>query len=448
MENSTSTSTGNDKQHKGAGKLINKATIVFLVIFIATLWGISVIKKEMGLDKSVAENDAPAAQADSDTTGDKVVADAGTSPAAATSGEDTHTAAPLPQSTEQARPEIVSEESAHPAEEVAPEDTAHKGSQPEATEHVAAGAKAQDLPDHEPAATEPATHLPTPEAERALPKHVPVAPPTEDTAHAPAADAHAAAPATVHRAKGVAFVEAVIKPLHYELEERFWQWRPNDILNFSDNVNNFQLGVLEVTRRTAIILAERISRTGSTDSFDPNLENAMNWFMIKADKYWFPSPESKYSDGLEEWRHYLEKLEKGNANFYTRADNLIPLLRAYENLLGSCDENLVKSKEENGEEVSFFQADDYFYYSQGVASTMAIILEAVHHDFIAILKSRHGEDLLHHAIESCRHASHIQPWIITEGSLSGILANHRANMAAPISHARFYLGQLIKTLST
>ena len=31
---------------------------------------------------------------------------------------------------------------------------------------------------------------------------------------------------------------------------------------------------------------------------------------------------------------------------------------------------------------------------------------------------------------------------------AGIVANHRANIAAPISHARFYLGQLIKTLST
>ena len=34
------------------------------------------------------------------------------------------------------------------------------------------------------------------------------------------------------------------------------------------------------------------------------------------------------------------------------------------------------------------------------------------------------------------------------GAPSSIFANHRANMAAPISHARFYLGLLIKALST
>jgi len=55
---------------------------------------------------------------------------------------------------------------------------------------------------------------------------------------------------------------------------------------------------------------------------------------------------------------------------------------------------------------------------------------------------------LHHAVVSCRLAASLDPWLITNSDLDGILANHRANMAAPISHARYYLGQLIKTLST
>lgn len=250
------------------------------------------------------------------------------------------------------------------------------------------------------------------------------------------------------RPKGVAFVEAAIKPLHFELYERWYGWRPNDILDFTDNVNNFQLGVLEVTRRTVVILAERISRTGATASFDRNLENAMNWFMIKADRYWFPSPESKYKDGLKELRLYMEKLEKGAANFHTRTDNLIPLLMAYEDLLGSCEENLVKENETGDKKVSFFKADDYFFYAQGVASAMGTILEAIAEDFLITVESRRGAEVLHHAIESCHHAAAIDPLMITNSSLSGVLANHRANLAAPMSHARFYISVLIKTLST
>lgn len=248
--------------------------------------------------------------------------------------------------------------------------------------------------------------------------------------------------------RGVAFVEAAIKPMEYELEERWWGWRPNDIIDVTDNVNHFQLGVLEITRRTVVALAERISRHGVTDALDPNLEEAMNWFMVKASTYWFPSAESKYRDGLDEMRVYLEHLKVGKATFYIRNDNLIPLLASFEDLLGSCDENLVKELNEDGTPVSIFAADDYFYYSQGVASAMATVLDAVQHDFLLTLESRNATDLLHHAILSCQRAVEMDPWIILDRNLSSIFANHRANMAAPISHARFYLGQLIKTLST
>jgi len=241
----------------------------------------------------------------------------------------------------------------------------------------------------------------------------------------------------------------MIQPMDYELNHRLYGWRPNDIVEYTDNVNSFQLGVLEVTRRTTRILAERIARTGSTARFDPNLENAMNWFMIKADRYWFPSAESKYQDGLKELRAYYHKLELGEAEFYTRADNLIPLLAAFRDLLGSCDENLVKTHETDGSEVSFFKTDNYLYYAKGVATAMHTILISMEHDFHNVMATREGSlEVLHHAIESCHHAMQVDPWFILDSDYGSIWANHRANMAAPISHAYFYVGILIKALST
>ncbi|MFH1983690.1 MAG: DUF2333 family protein [Pseudomonadota bacterium] len=262
----------------------------------------------------------------------------------------------------------------------------------------------------------------------------------------------AAAPAESQEAvqfiKGVAFVDALIGPMDYELNQRFWGWRPNDIINVTDNVNNFQLGALEVTRRTIVVLTERISRTGSTAAFDKDLENAMNWLMMRPTQYWFPSPEAMYGDALKAMTKYRDRIIKGGAPFYTRSDNLIPLLIAYEDLLGSSDENLVKHYEANGDPVSFFKSDDYIFYAKGVASAMHPILSAVAVDFAQTLEARRGVDVIHHAIESLEYAMEVSPIVITNSNLSGILANHRANMAAPISHARFYLGVLIKTLST
>ncbi len=298
-------------------------------------------------------------------------------------------------------------------------------------EHGAAATSAKQHDRHTAASPKPADH------------HAP-----QYSTYKPQLETAQAPPQPVHLPKGVAFIDAAIQPMDYELNKRFWGWRTNDILNFTDNVNNFQLGVLEVTRRTAVILAERISRTGSTASFDTHLQSAMNWFMIQSDRYWFPSPESKYNAGLDEFRKYRERLLKGKASFHTRADNLIPLLIAYEDLLGSCDQNLVKTTEKDGSPVSHFQADNYFFYAKGVASSMYTILEAIHEDFHDTLEARRGVEVLHHAIESCHQAMEIDPLLITNANLSGTLANHRANMAAPISHARFYLGVLITALST
>jgi hypothetical protein len=259
--------------------------------------------------------------------------------------------------------------------------------------------------------------------------------------------AHGTAPA-VDLPTGGAFVDALIKPLNYELNERFWGWRPNDLVKIGDNVVNFQLGVLEIYRRTAVILAERISRTGITAAFDPDLENAMNWFMIKPNRYWFPSAESKYNEALKAFEAYKERLIKGQAKFFNRADNLIPLLMAYEDLLGSCEENLVKSTEGDGTDVSFFKSDDYLFYAKGVVSTLGTILSAIGHDFKDVIASRQAQEDIHHAITSCHHAMEIDPLIVVNSDPSSILANHRANLAAPISHARFYLTVLIKALST
>jgi len=282
-------------------------------------------------------------------------------------------------------------------------------------------------------------------------------PSASDSSDAPA-DGHGAEPPAAGHATpetpptakvaGMTFVKALVQPLQYELEERFWGWRPNDVVEYTDNVNNMQRGVLEVTRRATRDLAERISRTGSTDELDPNLESAMNWFMIKADSFMFPSAEGKYTDGLDEIEDYGRRLAKGQANFYTRADNLIPLIKSFADLLGSCDENLVKQKEKDGQPVSTFAADNYFYYAKGVAGAMVPILEAVGEDFHNILVTRGATDTLHHAIHACQLSSSLDPWIVLESDLNSLFANHRANMAAHISHARFYLDVLANTLST
>lgn len=252
-----------------------------------------------------------------------------------------------------------------------------------------------------------------------------------------------------HGVRGSAFAAALVKPLDHEINERTFGWRPNDIFSFfTDNIENYQLGVLEVTRRASTTLVERIARTGSNITFDKNLDSARTKFMNDPKKYWLPAPEDAYGDALENIETYRERLNRGKATFHARADNLVPLLEAFENLLGDCDESLVKRVERNGSKVSTFMADDYYYYSKGVASAMGTILHAVMEDFGPVLDSRGAAADLHHAILMLDEATALNPLFVQESSLNGLFANHRANMATFISHARSYIQFVLKTMTT
>jgi Uncharacterized protein conserved in bacteria (DUF2333) len=418
------------KKKTGFKRFVFQRMLVAIVIIVAVVWalivGLSYLERSFGFkDNTTSEHTA-------------------LEPGDAMHGTAASALMP-PQASRDARPEQASPAGGSSMRRAANE-TRSSAAEPSAV-------PAQE-PAHEAALPAPSA---SPQAESTLPENTKMPAAAAPSGQAPEKSTAAQAPIAEKKAPvvqekplppGVGFVEALIKPLDYELKDRWWGWRPNDIINITDNVNNFQLGVLEVTRRATVQLAERISRTGSNDAFNSHLQNAMNWLMIKPDQYWFPTPESKYKESLDELEAYKEQLLHDASSFYTRTDSIIPLLSAFEDLLGSCDENLVKVREKDGSKVSFFSTDNYFYYAKGIASAMGTILEAVQNDFRDTLEKRNGRELLHHAVESCRQAASLEPWLVTEGKLDGFLANHRANMAAPISHARFFLDQLIKTLST
>lgn len=247
--------------------------------------------------------------------------------------------------------------------------------------------------------------------------------------------------------KGWVFTRSIILPMAYELDERFLGWRPNDIFGFCDNKANFQEGVLEVTRKTVAILKEKITYTDETQEYDPYLASALDGLMIDPKRFWFPAPESKYRDALNCLSGFMLKLENKELIFDAGSRNLLLLLNAFEDLISTCDENLVKAMEEGNVPVRQSKADDYFYYAKGIASAMGTILEGIRTDFDATLALRANRDMLRKAIDACHQAADIQPIIVTESSLSGVLANHRANMAAPVSQARYYIGKLIKAFS-
>ena len=236
---------------------------------------------------------------------------------------------------------------------------------------------------------------------------------------------------------GVTFVDTLIELMDHELNGRMLGWRPNDIIigRFTDNINNYQLGVLEMVRFTTLRLKDTLTRLGESDSYDPDLEQALNLFMNSATSWWFPSAESSYSQAIEHLKRFKTKLEKGQRGFYYRRDTLTTLLSTYKDQLGNVNRTLVMP-------VGWYHSDDYFYYAKGVAHVQFEILKVCRVGFKNQLATMHGTDIMDEALHEFFIAEKINPWIVFDAGYGGFFANHRANLNAPLSEAAHLLGTL------
>jgi hypothetical protein len=282
---------------------------------------------------------------------------------------------------------------------------------------------------------------PAPHAAPAMPPPVVAAPPASPLVAPPK-----------EQVKGEAFTRGLIKIMDDQVNQTWFGWRPNSILfgklGLTDNVNNVQLGVLEVARRTIVVMNENMTRFATTEAYNPQINEAMNFFMVSADKYWFPSASGKYREAMRDLEIYIESLHKGRSRFYSRVDNLIALLANYKDILGSSFHNLIKDNEADGKEVSWWVSDDYFYFSKGLALGMADMLEAVNKDFDAELQKKNSHKLLEDAIHALHQAAHLSPWMVFNGSKDGLIANHRANMGTYIGEAEHVISTLVTMLAT
>ena len=241
---------------------------------------------------------------------------------------------------------------------------------------------------------------------------------------------------------GVTFVETMINLLEHELHGRVLGWRPNDIImgRFTDNINNYQLGVLEAIRFTTGRLKDSLTRMGDADTYDPDLEKALHLLMNNATLFWFPSAEGCYDEAIDHLKAFVEKLKTGKRSFYYRKDNLVALVATYRDLLGNVNKSLVP------EDVGYFNSDDYFYYAKGVAHVDYEILRVVRVAFQTQLASTlYGLDIMDTILHELSVAENMDPWLILDAGFNSFFAHHRANLNAPlseVSHLMVVMSQL------
>ncbi len=239
-----------------------------------------------------------------------------------------------------------------------------------------------------------------------------------------------------------------------------------------DNMPNWEFGVLVQSRDMALALRNDLSRSQSQSVEDKDLVNAATKFHTDTELWILPPAESQYRDGIKSLNKYLGRLAKtseSNAQFYSRADNLVDWLGLVKKRLGSLSQRLSASvgKEQlntdlagdaeakqstpnassNYIKTSWFEIDDVFYEARGQTWALIHLLRAIEVDFGSVLRKKNALISLRQIIRELEGTQQAM-WspMILNGKGFGFVTNHSLVMASYISRANAALIDLERLL--
>jgi hypothetical protein len=236
---------------------------------------------------------------------------------------------------------------------------------------------------------------------------------------------------------GELFAETVRRIVEHELDSRSG-WRPNDFFLWgpalmADNNANRQLGIIQAVRESTRIFRDHLTKV-SNEQYDDNLQAADQLFRNDAEKFWFPSAENRYREGVERLQRYVAGLKSApmkSRPINQRNTELIRLFEAWTDLLGDAHARLYDDN------APFFQTDDYFYHAQGFAHAMYHLSRAIHREYSVEIDRRTGlNEMLQQVIVALGEAAALKPLIILNGTPDGFFANHRRNLSTYTNEAR------------
>jgi len=229
--------------------------------------------------------------------------------------------------------------------------------------------------------------------------------------------------------------------MDHELNSTFG-WRPNDFFLWgptlwADNNANRQMGIIHGIRETMRVFKDNLTKV-SANVYDPNLVEADTMFRNDEKKLFFPSAESRLSNGVKYLEHYVEGLHADpptSRPLNKRIIELIKVFEAWTDLLGDGHANLYREKERDGSPVRVWKTDNYFYLAQGYAHVMFYVMQAVQREYGEDLKGS-VEFLFDEVLDALGKAHALKPLVILDGSAAGLFANHRRILDSYISEAR------------
>lgn len=240
-----------------------------------------------------------------------------------------------------------------------------------------------------------------------------------------------------------------------------------------DNMPSWELGVLTQIRDMALIMRRDFSRSQSQSSENDDLKIAQPKFYIDNHSWMFPSAEDEYRGAINALIHFRSNLAdpaNNEAQFYTRADNLVSWLNEVQNRLGALSQKLsasvgrsslntdlagdaeaqqsTETPQEAQVKTSWWQLDDVFYEARGSCWAILQLLKAIEVDFQPVLQKKNAVVSVRQIVRDLEETQQTM-WspMVLNGSGFGLVANHSLVMANYISRSNAAVIDLIELLS-
>jgi hypothetical protein len=220
---------------------------------------------------------------------------------------------------------------------------------------------------------------------------------------------------------------------------------------FFDNKAAFQRGVHQAIRRTSIELVDTLGRVRGTSQIDPDLQSARGNLQFDESTWYFafspfgpktPTP-SFYRAAIKDLKSFNERLEKCEAVFDARADNLLQFIDRIANDIGATSAILRDRSEKYNSGWFDTRADDRFWFAYGQLYGYYGILTAAHADFKDVIAQRGLTQLWSELEDQLRASLNIRPFIISNGAESGwFMPAHLATLGFYVLRVRSNLVEI------
>lgn len=237
-------------------------------------------------------------------------------------------------------------------------------------------------------------------------------------------------------------------------------WMPNDPIFMPgwwlDNTPNYQRGMMEAISRFSFELRDQLGRTRGSSAVDKDLEDAAGnlskepdrWVMDVSTSFLPTAPShAYYKEAIGQLDAYNARLASGEAVFERRSDNLLATIDRIALDLGASSAALEKYiGERSGGVLLDFGSDDLFYRVKGQVYAYVVILEALKADFGDVIEARQLTSLYDELLVSMTAAAKLDPWMVMNGAVDGVTANHLSMQGFYLLRARTQLREVSNIL--